>query len=105
MGGREQWGSWVYAWVFGSICGAEGLKEFREHSQLRKLSLELWVLSPAEEKFSGWSSGMLTNLGSGDYEGRTFQRRPRKIWGPGKIHTPVSPRDYVINLSTNFGID
>lgn len=50
-----------------------GIKEFREQSQLRKLSLELWVLNTAEEKLCGLSSGMLTNLVSGGYEGTSFQ--------------------------------
>ena len=39
--GESSGGSWGYAWDFGSTCGERGIKEFREQSQLRKLSLEV----------------------------------------------------------------
>lgn len=47
------------------------INELREQSQLKQLSLKLWILSTAEEKLYGWSPRMLTNLDSGGYEGHS----------------------------------
>lgn len=60
-------------WALGVSVGQNRIKELREQSQLRQLSLELWILRTAEEKLCGWGSRMLTNLGSGSYEGHGFQ--------------------------------
>lgn len=49
------------------------INELREQSQLKQLSLELWILSTVEEKLRGWSPRMLTNLDSGGYEGHRSQ--------------------------------
>lgn len=59
--------------TWGVSVKQKGIKESGEQSQLRELSMGLWVLTTAEEKFYEWSSGMLTNLGSGSYDLHSFQ--------------------------------